>query len=283
MKAFPRTQVAGLSLPRMIIGSNWILGYSHTSVSADEMILGHHAKKESIAQILEAYLAYGIDALMAPFSENSPLMDAVHMAEDSVGQKIILIDTPILPIDDTPNDRLKARKIIETSARLGAAFCLPHHSSVEQLVCKQMQRMDRLPDYLDMIRQCGMIPGLSAHMPEVILFSDLNEYDVQTYIQIYNCMGFLMQVEIEYIHNVIWNAKKPVMSIKSMAAGRVSPFVGLTFSYATLRPCDMVTVGAFTPQEVHEDVEISLAAIEHRRPQLMGRSSPNKDTAVLKG
>jgi hypothetical protein len=128
-----------------------------------------------------------------------------------------------------------------------------------------------------------MIPGLSAHMPEVILFSDLNEYDVQTYVQIYNCMGFLMQVEIEYIHNVIWNAKKPVMSIKSMAAGRVSPFVGLTFSYATLRPCDMVTVGAFTPQEVHEDVEISLAAIEHRKPRLMGRSSPNKDTAVLRG
>jgi hypothetical protein len=283
MKAFPRTEVAGLSLPRMIIGSNWILGYSHTSVSADEMILEHHANRKSIAQILEAYLAYGIDAMMAPFSENSPLMDAVHLAEDSVGQKIILIDTPILPIEDTPNDRFKAKGIIETSARLGATFCLPHHSSVEQLVCKQTQRMDRLPDYLDMIRQCGMIPGLSAHMPEVILFSDLNEYDVQTYVQIYNCMGFLMQVEIEYIHNVIWNAKKPVMSIKSMAAGRVSPFVGLTFSYATLRPCDMVTVGAFTPQEVHEDVEISLAAIEHRRPRLMGRSSPNKDTAVLRG
>ena len=119
-----------------------------------------------------------------------------------------------------------------------------------------------------------MIPGLSAHMPELVTYSDSNEYDVETYIQIYNCMGFLMQIEIEGIHSVIWNAKKPVMTIKSMAAGRCTPFVGLTFSYATLRPCDMVTLGAFTPDEVHEDVEIALAAIDRRRPLLGKRSSP---------
>jgi len=50
-----------------------------------------------------------------------------------------------------------------------------------------------------MIRGFGMIPGLSAHMPEVVVYSDKNEYDVETYIQIFNCMGFLMQVEIEYV------------------------------------------------------------------------------------
>ena len=37
-KQFPRTTVDGVSLSRMIIGTNWILGYSHTSVSADQMI-----------------------------------------------------------------------------------------------------------------------------------------------------------------------------------------------------------------------------------------------------
>ena len=147
---------------------------------------------------------------------------------------------------------------------------------------KNLKAIPRLPDYLKMIREQGMIPGLSAHMPELIIYSDLNEYDVETYIQIYNCMGFLMQVEIEYINKVIWNAKKPVMTIKSMAAGRCSPFVGLTFSYATIRPCDMVTLGAFTPEEVHEDVEIALAAIERRQPNLEGRSSPAKTEIMPK-
>ena len=43
----------------------------------------------------------------------------------------------------------------------------------------------------------------------------------------------------------------------------------------------MVTVGAFSPQEVEEDVEISLAAIEHRFPDLEKRSSPNQDQAAF--
>ena len=141
--------------------------------------------------------------------------------------------------------------------------------------------MDRLPDYLSMIRDRGMIPGLSAHMPELVVYSDQNEYDVETYIQIYNCMGFLMQVEVESVNKIIWNAKKPVMTIKSMAAGRCTPFVGLNFSYNTLRPCDMVTVGAMTPAEVHEDVEYAMAALERRFPDLEGRNSPYK-TNILK-
>ena len=28
---FPRTEVAGISLSRMIIGTNWVLGWSHRS------------------------------------------------------------------------------------------------------------------------------------------------------------------------------------------------------------------------------------------------------------
>ena len=127
-----------------------------------------------------------------------------------------------------------------------------------------------------------MKPGLSAHMPELIIYSDEQNYDVETYIQIYNCLGYMMQVEIEYIHKVIWDAKKPVMTIKPMAAGRVTPFVGLNFSFATIRPCDMVTVGCFTPDEAREDIEIGMAAIERRAPDLEGRNSPNK-TAALGG
>lgn len=278
---FPRTLVGGVSLPRMLIGSNWLVGYSHTSPASDKLIRGTHATRESIADVYEAYLEYGIDAVMGLIVGTPQLADAAKLAEDRTGKKMILIDTPIINVDNTPEARREARAAIERSAKAGCTFCMPHHSSVEQLVCKNTQTIDRLPDYLEMVREFGMIPGLSAHMPELIVYSDLNEYDVETYIQIYNCMGFLMQVEVEYIHKVIHSAKKPVMTIKSMAAGRVSPFVGITFSYSTLRPCDMVTMGCFTPNEVHEDVEIALAALERRAPDLEGRSSPKK-TEIMK-
>ena len=45
---FPRTMVEGLSLSRMIIGTNWLAGWSHTSASADAMIKERRAFERSI-------------------------------------------------------------------------------------------------------------------------------------------------------------------------------------------------------------------------------------------
>jgi len=277
---FPRTMVAGKSLSRMVIGSNWIIGFSHTSAAADSFIKHVHSDAETTAKLLETYLSFGVDTMLAHLSTHETLRKAVALAEDRTGKKVIIIDSPILNVDDNASARKEAEATIKACAEAGTTFCFPHHMCAEQLVNKNMQTMDRLPDYLQMIRDHGMIPGLSAHMPELIIYSDLNEYDVQTYIQIYNCMGFMMQVEIEYIHKVIWNAKKPVLTIKPMAAGRCSPFVGLTFSFNTIRPQDMVAVGAHTAEEAAEDIEIAMAAIERRPPDLEGRSSPAK-TSIM--
>jgi hypothetical protein len=279
---FPRTTVGGVSLSRMIIGTNWILGWSHTGAAADSLIKRRNGSAEAVADLLEVFLRAGVDSLMGIFVGQQHMLEAIKMAEDRTGRKLILIDTPALNMDDNATARKEAEKMIAQSRKNGATFCFPHHSSTEQLVNKNKQTMDRLPDYLKMIRDQGMIPGLSAHMPELVVYSDLNGYDVETYIQIFNCMGFLMQVEVEYIHKVIWGAKKPVMTIKPMAAGRVTPFVGLTFAWHTIRPIDMVTVGCLTPDEAAEDIEISRAALENRPPQLEGRSSPSKTSIMQK-
>jgi hypothetical protein len=278
--AFPRTTVAGVSLPRLLIGSNWIFGWSHTGHAADLYIKEQHAKLEGTLPLLNAFLSYGIDAWMAPFSTNPPTTDRIKEVEDKIGKKLILIDTPILNMDDSPEARKEAEAAIKTSAKLGCTFCLIQHASCEQLINKNKKTMDRLPDYTKMIRDAGLIPGLSAHMPEVIQYSDLNEYDVETYIQIFNCLGFLMQIEIESVIRIIHDAKKPVMTIKPMAAGRTTPYVGLTFNWKVLRPQDMITVGCVNEHEVHEDVEISLAALENRLPKLEGRSSPAKQSII---
>jgi len=281
-KLFERTEVAGVSLPRILIGTNWLLGWSHRSTSADKMITDMYDSREKFYPIFEAYAEYGIDAVMAPVSQQTLFIDAVNHYRDKSGKDIIIIDTPIINISDSAADRAEAETAIKNSAKIGATFCLPHHSSVEQLVNKNKCIIARIGDYTSMIRDAGMKPGLSAHMPELILYSDENGYDVETYIQLYNCMGFLMQVEVETIASIINNAKKPVIAIKTMAAGRCTPYVGLNFVWNTLRKCDMVTLGCYLPDEVHEDVEISFAALERRFPDIEKRSSPNKEQAVFK-
>ncbi|MCL2813261.1 MAG: hypothetical protein FWD23_01535 [Oscillospiraceae bacterium] len=280
-KQFPRTEVSGVSLPRMLIGTNWLVGYSHTSHAADMDIRETNKTACDLYPTLKVFTNYGIDAILGVTSIDKILVDSIKYFYDKTGIELIQIDTPWMNMDDNPTARAEAEAIIKQSAKAGSKFCFPHHSSVEQLVNKNKRTIDRLPDYLSMIRDHGMIPGLSAHMPELIMYSDWNEYDVQTYVQLFNCVGFLMQIEIESIIRIIHNAKKPVMTIKPMAAGRVSPYVGLTFNWNVLRAQDMITVGVKTHWEAHEDIEISFAALEKRLPDLEGRSSPNK-TEIIK-
>ena len=272
---FPRTTVAGVSLSRMIIGTNWMLGWSHTSPAADHQIKRRYADGANAFPMLKTFLDRGVDTIMGMLQQEQVMRDAVNIAQEKTGKKMIVIDTPIINVDDNEAARREARATIRRSREAGATFCFLHHSSAEQLVNKNKHQIVRLDDYTDMIRQEGMIPGLSAHMPELVLYSDENGYDVETYIQLYNCMGFLMQIEVETICSIIHNAKKPVMTIKPMAAGGVSPFVGLNFVWNTIRDCDMVTVGCFDAEEAEEDIEISLAAIERRMPEIGKRSSPN--------
>jgi len=120
--------------------------------------------------------------------------------------------------------------------------------------------------YAKMIRERGMLPGLSTHMPEAVVISDSTNADVVSYIQLYNAAGFLMQAEADWVMRIIRNAKKPVMTIKPLAAGRLLPVVGLAFVWSTLRDCDMVTIGTTTPDEAREDIDISLDLLANRIP-----------------
>ena len=65
MKTFPRTEVGGISLSRLIVGTNWFLGYSHYSVAKDNFIKSTQTK-EKIADILEVFLSSNIDTVMGP-------------------------------------------------------------------------------------------------------------------------------------------------------------------------------------------------------------------------
>ena len=281
-RQFPRTMVGKVSLPRLIIGCNWVSGFSHLSAAGDTMIRQTHSAPDSVSAIFETFLSYDINAVLGLFGVDHNLMPAVNLAQERTGKRLILIDEPIIDVDDTKEARAEAKRKIDECAKRGATFCLPLHSCVEQLVNKNTRTIDRLPDYLYMIREAGMIPGLSAHMPEIVQYADFNEYDVETYIQIYNCMGFLMQVEIENVARIIQNARKPVITIKPLAAGRTTPFVGLNFVFNTIRGQDMAAIGCFNADQAAEDIEFALAAIERRAPAIKSRNSPLA-TSIIKG
>jgi hypothetical protein len=274
---FQRTVVGGVSVSRMIVGTNWFLGYSHTSAAKDRFIKDYQTR-ENIADILEVFFNSGVDTIMG--MPEPILRDAIADAQDRTGRQAVLILTPhfnFLP--GGPAEREPERVFDECKA-LGATFCFPHSCVVDCLVDKMHGVIRDYDKYAAMIRRREMVPGLSTHMPESILIADKSGADVETYIQLYNAIGFLMHVEVDWILRVIRNAAKPVMTIKPMAAGRLLPPVGLAFVWNTLRDQDMVTVGTTTPDEAREVVELSLDFLAQRIPDNELQETRSKKTLV---
>ena len=114
------------------------------------------------------------------------------------------------------------------------------------------------------------------------MFADESGLDVATYISIYNAAGFLMPLEVDWVHRLIWNAKHPVITIKPMAAGRLLPLVGMAFSWSTIRPCDMVAVGTMSSDEAKELIEISLSILERRADEVILQKTRSKQTVTPK-
>lgn len=265
MSEFPRTTVGGVSLPRLLIGTNWFLGYSHTSKAKDNFIKTYQDPK-SIAAILDVFLEYGIDAVMGPASDK--LEEAVQEAEQRSGKAITRIITPHFNITPGgPAERDPERVFDTCKEKYHATFCMPHQAITDALVDRRARVIRDIDTYTAMIRERGMIPGLSTHMPESVVYADNTGADVETYIQLYNAAGFLLQVEADWVQRIIRDAKKPVMTIKPLAAGRLLPVVGFAFVWNTIRDCDMVTIGTTTPDEARESIEISLDLLNRRLPQ----------------
>ncbi len=263
MAEFPRTTVGGISVSRMIIGTNWFLGYSHTSAAKDRFITSYQTAK-NIADIITVFLDNGVDTLMG--MPQPILQEAIQAAQDRTGRKVITVYTPAFNVLPGGPAESEPERVFDNCQKLGATFCFPHTSTTDLLIDRMHSVIRDIDKYTHMIRERGMIPGLSTHMPEAVTIADQTGADIETYVQIYNAIGFLMAVEVDWEMRVIQKAKKPVMTIKSMAAGRLLPPVGLAFSWNTIRDQDMVTVGTTTPDEAREVVDLSFDFLEKRLP-----------------
>ncbi|HBX68986.1 MAG TPA: hypothetical protein DEH25_06300 [Chloroflexi bacterium] len=273
--SFPRTIVGNLSLSRLIVGTNWFLGYSHYSAAKDKLIRDTQTR-DKIVSILEVFLTAGVDTVMGPL--HPLLTEAVQEVQQRTSQEIKLILTPwfdLLPGGDPVNE---PEAVIAQCKAAGAAICMPHQMVTDALMDRLYRKIRDIEKYTQLIRQYEMIPGLSTHMPETVIYADETGADVETYIQLYNATGFLMQVETDWVMKIINNAQKPVMTIKPLAAGRLLPVAGLAFVWNTIREQDMVTIGTTTPDEAREVIEISLDLLARRTPQIQLQRTRSKSS-----
>lgn len=281
MNEFPRTTVGGVSLSRLIVGTNWFLGWSHCSLAKDKLIQEIFSDYKKIADILEVFFRSGVNTVMGLIRDEK-MGAAIKEAQERTGVQAIIVSTPNFPTNKrTPFDGFdvdEVNRILDEEVERNSTFCLPHTSTTDQMVDKCTRELRQMDQLCAAIRERGMIPGLSTHLPESIIFADETGLDVETYISIFNAMGFLMPVEVDWTAHVIQNAKKPVMTIKPMAAGQLRPMQALTFSWNTIRDQDMITAGTMTPNEAEELVELSLSILDRRTSNVELQKTRSKQT-----
>ncbi len=143
---FPRTTVGGVSLPRMIIGTNWFLGWSHTTAAKDWFIQTHIKGRKWAAEIIEVFMRAGVDAIMGNICiKDDPMHDAIKDAQDRTGRKCTIISTPSFPFSPellTKGWDLPAvARIMDREAEMGSTFCMPHTSTTDCLIDKVLRKV----------------------------------------------------------------------------------------------------------------------------------------------
>jgi hypothetical protein len=257
MAEFPMTNVGGVEVSRVIIGSNCFLGYSHYSAARDRW-LREYFTPERMAEVMIVFASRGVNAVMGPPSE--ALKRAIDITQECTGRKLHYIATP------SKHHPQGIEGGIDWCHELGATFCMPHMSYTDNNLLVEEGVIRGVEPLLARIRALGMVPGLSTHRPETITVSDAAGYDVEAYIQPLNPIGFLCPVETDWVVEVINRTPKPVMCIKALGAGRVLPPTGLQFVLSSCKPIDMVVIGTMSPYEAEEDLDIVQAILEGERP-----------------
>jgi len=259
MEGFPRTNIGGIEISRLVIGSNPFGGFSHYSHARD-VWLRKYFSVERIVEVLEAASARGLNAFVSGPAEKT--REALKMHEDKTGRKIHWVCTPAGEADKTFGETIADQ--IGWCAKNGVDYVLPHPCWTDVRMVQAKKEITGLEEVIKRVRGEGMIPGVSTHRPETVVVCDQRPYDVETYIQILNSIGFLMAVETDWCARVIKNAKHPVLCIKPLGAGRVLPPTGFKFAYDNCKSNDAVVVGFMSVEEVNEDVDICLEILTGR-------------------
>jgi len=255
----PTSRIGHLEISRLICGSNNFYGFSHITAARDKW-LRKHFTVDRVVEVLASCGRLGVNAIVS--GPNPDLYEALRRLEDETGFHMVWMPTPF------GNSLEELKQGIDQCKAWGAEICMPHTSYIEANLKIKEGEISTLRDALDTIRDSGMIPGISSHRPEALGICVDRGYDVELMILPLNTLGFLCAFEVEWQSRIIRDCPKPVLVIKPLAAGRISPQPGFTFVYNQIKPTDIVAVGVLSSEEMEENVAIVEGILSGREPEI---------------
>lgn len=273
MSDFPQFVVEGVTLPRVICGTNALLGWSHVSPGRDAWIREYFTP-ERIARVFAKCIELGVTAVMGPLFPR--LIEALNETEKLTGVRMTWVSTTNAGM--APKGREEEAQKARAAGNFDEALAIARESTAEQVamlkaagapIClfhggwvdRWPMRDGHLEDFsrfTQAIRDAGLIPGAMTHDSQRL--SDLvhGNYDLALYGTPVNKGGWNMRPSRDEALKVIASAGKPVLAIKTLACGRFDEHhLAEWLNWAVdVEGVEAVVIGVMVEQEAQESIPI---------------------------
>jgi hypothetical protein len=273
MADFPSLTIEGVTIPRVICGTNALLGWSHVSAGRDAWVKKYFTP-ERIAAVFAKCIELGVTAVMGPLFPR--LMDALEETEKLTGVRMTWVSTTSAGtapegMEEQLREAFAAGRIDEAMAMArestrdqaqklkaaGAPICFFHGAWVDRWPAADgcLEDFDR---FTRMIREAGVIPGAVSHISTRLAEVDQGDYDVAVLATPVNKTGWNMRPSRDEAVEVIGGIQKPLLAIKTLACGRFEErHVGDWLKWAVdVEGVQAVAIGVMVEEEAEESIPV---------------------------
>jgi len=260
--SLPTVAIGSHQISRLICGSNPFLGYSYRS-SAHNAWQKRHFTPQRISEVLEACLENGINTMLGNINDESSLPKALDLCEKRTGTRPHWIAYTAWGKDGQ-------EKSINIIADAGAIGCYIQGGLVDShfsynnwghCIPSAGHTLDEERQWLQLIRDKGMAPGMGTHRAHVLDVIQNEDFDVDFCIKTLNNLG----VYCQYYPSVmaVRRFKKPIIAIKTLGgSAKVRPEEGFTVAYTALKPNDIIAVGMEHEEAAAENAKLAESIIK---------------------
>ena len=265
----PMIQLGSHQVSRLILGSNQMLGYSHTSGLLSHLMTDYYTV-DNMGKVLERSLALGVNTWQTSVSEkvDKTLEDLRSRGHDI--KWIFLASHPHL------EDTKALKEIIQRNKPIAVV----HHGVVTDGYWRDGQ-VEKAHDFVKRVQDLGVLGGLSSHNPAVIHHAEEQGWNPDFYMTaFYRVSRARDELKTELgeaplgevflgsdpprMCEAIRQAKRPCLAFKILAAGRNCESAAqvsnaFAFAFKNIKRSDAIIVGVFPRfrDEILEDANLT--------------------------